>query len=109
MANSLIIKDAMAGHVDAHIGGRLVRRFSEDVLEHRVQNGEHLNVTVIVDRCFVICLKVERVDHVDIVKICRRGLICKVNGMLEREVPDREGLKLGVSGLHSALVLMVEL
>ena len=51
----------------------------------------------------------ERVDHIDVGKICRRGLVGKVDRVLEREAPHRERLILGIAGLHAALVLMIEL
>src|SRR5699024_9748542 len=37
------------------------------------------------------------------------GLVGQVDRVLERQVPDGEGLELGVAGLDAALVLMIEL
>ena len=51
----------------------------------------------------------ERVDHVDILKIGSGGFVCDVDGVLQREIPDREGLELGVAGFNPALILLVEL
>ena len=51
----------------------------------------------------------ERVDHVHVVKVRGRGLVGEVHGVLERQVPDGEGLKLGVARAHAVLVLVVEL
>ena len=51
----------------------------------------------------------ERVDHVDVVQIGGGGLVGQVDGMLEGQIPDGEGLELGVARLDTALVLMVEL
>ena len=51
----------------------------------------------------------EGVDHVDVVEVGGRRLVRQVDRVLERQVPDGEGLKLGVPGLDAALVLMVQL
>ena len=51
----------------------------------------------------------EGVYHVDVVEVGGGGLVGEVHGVLEGQVPDREGLELGVTGLHAALVLVVEL
>ena len=51
----------------------------------------------------------ERVDHVHIIEVGSSSLICYVDRMLQREIPDRESLELGISGLDSSFVLMVEL
>ena len=51
----------------------------------------------------------ERVDHVDVLKVRCRRFIGNVDRMLERQVPDRECLELGVSGSASSDVLVVEL
>ena len=51
----------------------------------------------------------EGVDHIDVVQIDGGGFIRDVDGMLERQVPDRESLELGVAGLHAAQVFVIEL
>ena len=51
----------------------------------------------------------EGVDHVDIVKVGGGGLIGEVNGVLERHIPDGEGLKLRIACVHAAAVLMIKL
>ena len=51
----------------------------------------------------------EGVDHIHIVQICRSRLVSDVHGVFQGQIPDREGLKLCVSGLLSALVVVVEL
>ena len=51
----------------------------------------------------------EGVDHVHVVKVGSRGLIGQVDRVLERQVPDREGLELGIAGLHAALMLVIQL
>ena len=51
----------------------------------------------------------EGVYHVHVVKVGGRSLVGEVHRVLEREVPDREGLELRVARADAALVLMVEL
>ena len=51
----------------------------------------------------------EGVDHVHVVKVGGRGLVGEVHGVLERQVPYGEGLKLRVARVHAVLVLVVEL
>ena len=51
----------------------------------------------------------EGIDHVHIVQICRSSFIGEIDRMLEREIPHREGFKLGIARIDASLVLMVEL
>ena len=51
----------------------------------------------------------EGVDHVDVIEICRGSLVSEVDGVLQRQIPDGEGFKLGVACIDAALVLMVKL
>ena len=51
----------------------------------------------------------EGVDHVHIVQVRRGGLIGQVHRMLQGQVPDGEGLKLGVAGGDAPLVVVVQL
>ena len=51
----------------------------------------------------------ERVDHVDIIKVCSSSLVCQIDRMLERNVPDRESLEFGIAGSNAAFVFMVYL
>ena len=52
-------------------------------------------------------LEVERVDHVYVVEIGCGSLIGDVDGMLEGQIPDREGLEFCISGLDATPVLVV--
>ena len=49
------------------------------------------------------------IDHVDIIQIRSCCLISKVYRMLKRNVPDREGLELGIACLNTMLVLLIKL
>ena len=51
----------------------------------------------------------EGIDHIHVVEVGSRGFIGDVDRVLERQVPDGEGLKLRVTGFHAVLVLVIEL
>ena len=108
-AAGIVIADGKAGHVDAHVGGRLVRAFVHNALEDLLENREDFDIAVVIDGRLPVCLQVERIDHVDIRKICRRCLIGKVDRVLERQIPDRKGFKLRIAGFYTALMLLINL
>ena len=99
----------MARHVDAHIRGALVRGGSEDLLEEAVQDREDFDVTVVVDRLDPVRLQVEGINHVDVVEVGGGRLVGDVHRVIQRNVPDREGLPLRVPRLDPALVVVVQL
>ena len=51
----------------------------------------------------------EGVDHVHIAQICGGGLVCQVYRVIQRQIPNREGLKLGIACPVAPLMLMVQL
>ena len=104
-----IVHDAVARHVHAHVGGGVVGALACDQLEHRVDHREDLNVAVVVDGGLAVGFQMERVDHVHIVQVGGGGLVGQVHRVLERDVPDGEGLELGITGLDAPLVLVVQL
>ena len=108
-AASLVVADAKAHHVDAHIGGRLVGVVAVDAFEEGVENGEYLDVAVVVDGQLIVRLHVEGVNHINIVKVGRGGLVGDIHGVLERQIPHGEGLKFGITCFDAALVLLVQL
>ena len=81
-AYDVIVENAVSCHVNAHIGGRLIRRFAENGLEHRVQNREDLNVAVVVYRGLSVRFEMEGVDHIDVVQIGCCRFVRQINGML---------------------------
>ena len=109
IAASLVVADAEAHHVDSHVGGTLVGTASIDTFKQSIEHWEYLDVTVVVDGNLVIRLQVERVNHVDVIQVGGGSLIGNVDGVLQRQVPYGEGLELGISGMYSPLVLIVEL
>ena len=63
----LVVDDGVACHVDAHVGGALIGAFAHDPLHHGLEDGERLDIAVVVDRGFPVRLQVERVDDVGVV------------------------------------------
>ena len=109
LAACLVVVDAEARHVDAHVRGRLIGVFAVDALEDGVQDREDLDVAVIVDRGLAVGLQVPRINHVHVVQVGGGGLVGEVHGVLQGQVPDGEGLVLGIAGLHTLLCFLVEL
>ena len=105
----LIVDNAVSGHVDTHVGGGFVDALTIDRLKHGGKDRKDLDITVIVDSRLPIRFQMERIDHVDIVKVRCSCLIRQVDRMLERNVPDRESLELCIAGLDSAHVVMIKL
>ena len=106
LAAGSIISNAEARTVYAHIGRRLVGGFAEDFFQHRFQNREDFDITVVVDSHLTVSIEMEWVDHVDIVEVGCGSFVCYVYRVLEREIPDREGLELGVAGFDAPFVLV---
>ena len=104
-----VINDAVSGHINAHICGRLIGVGMEELLKDRGENREYLNIAVIIHGGPAICLQMERVDHVHIIQICRGRFISQIHRMLERKVPDGEGLELGIARVNSARVFVIQL
>ena len=109
LLTGLVVHDAVARHVYPHVGGGLIGAAAQDLLEHGGQDGEDLHVPVIVHRGLPIGLEVEGVDHVHVVQVGGGRLVGQVHRVLQGQVPDGEGLELGVARHHAPLVVVVEL
>ena len=105
----LIVLDAEAQHVYPHVCGTLVGAGAVDAFEYCFQHREDLHVPVVVDGGDAIGLQMEGVYHVHVVQVGGGSLIGQVYRMLERQVPHREGLKLGIACADATLVLVIEL
>ena len=105
----LVVIDAVARHIHAHVGGGLIGALAGNMLKNSGQDGEDLHVAVIVHRGLAVGLEMEGVDHVHIVQIGGGGLIGQVHGVLQGEIPDGEGLKLGVTGHDAPLMVVIQL
>ena len=77
-----IVRNAVAGHVHAHVRGGFIGARTGDQLEHGVHHGENLNVAVVVYGGFAVGLQMERVDHVHIVQIGGGGLVGQIYRVL---------------------------
>ena len=51
----------------------------------------------------------EGVNHINVVQICGGSLVSQVNGVFERDIPDRKRLKFGIAGFHAAFILVIKL
>ena len=83
-AADLIILEAVAYHIHTHVRRRLVWVFAIYAFEDRIQDREYLDVPVVVDGGLSVGLKMERVDHVDILQVGSRSLVGEVDRMLQR-------------------------
>ena len=109
LAASLIIRNTETYHIHTHIRRRLVWIRTIDTLEESIEYRINLNITIIVDSNLIICLQMERVDHVDIIEIGSSCLVCNIHRMLQWKIPNWESLKLGISCTHTTLVLIIQL
>ena len=78
-------------------------------MEHGVEHREDLHIPVVVHRGLAIGLQVEGVDHIHVVEVCRGGLVGQIHRVLQRQVPDGEGLVLGVARPDAPLMVVVQL
>ena len=104
-----IVYDAISGHIYTHVSRGFVWAFSHNLLKHGLYNRENLNITVIVDCSNAISIQMKWIDHIYIIQISCSSLISKVHRMLQRNIPDRESLKLSVSCADSSFILVVKL
>ena len=110
VAHDLVVDDAEADAVDAHVRRRLVGTGPfRHLLPDRHQQGEGVDVAVVVDRLDAVGLLVVRIDHVLVVQVDRRRLVGDVERMVQGKVPHRERLELRVAGGLAHAVLVVDL
>ena len=109
LADGIVVEDRIARHVHSHVGGGVVGAFAQDLGEHGLKHGEDLDVAVVVDGGLPVGFQMEGVDGVAVVQVDGCRFVCDVHRMLQGQVPDGEGLVLGVACVDSALVLVVQL
>ena len=63
----LIIDDAVAGHINTHIGWGFIWAGAIDLLEHLIKDWEDFDVAVVVDGGYAIRGEVIWVDHIHVV------------------------------------------
>ena len=106
---NFVIADAVSCHIYTHIRRGFVRACAGNLFKHGIEYRKDLHIPVVVYRRFVISIQMEGVDHVDIIKVGRCCFISQVYRVLQWNIPDGEGLKLGVAGGNPSLMFMVEL
>ena len=109
IANGIIIHNAVTCHINAHIGGRFIRRITADTAEHCIDYGKNFHVAVIVNGCLTVGFQVEGVDHIHIVQVCRSRLVCHIDGMLEGKIPNGKGFEFCISRTNTAFAIVVKL
>ena len=105
-----VVNDAGGDAVDAHVGGAFVGALAGGVEAgpDLAEDGEGVDVAVVIDGDFAVGLEVEGVDHVDVAEVGGGGLVGEIDRVLEGEVPDGEGLELGVAGGAAGHAVVVE-
>ena len=63
----IIINDAVANHIYAHVGRGFIRTGAVDLFKDSTQHREDFYIAIIINGRFAICLQMERVDHIDVV------------------------------------------
>ena len=109
VAAHVLVAHAESNHVHTHIGGRLIWILAVHALEDGIQHREDFDVAIVVHCNLSVSLKVERVNHIHVVEVGGSSLVSHIHGVLQRQVPYGEGLKLGITGFHATLVLVIEL
>ena len=100
---------AEARHIHAHVRGGFIGGDTLDLLKHSVEHRENLHIPVIVHGGLAVGLQVEGVDHVYVVEVGGGRLVGQIHRMLQGQVPDGEGLVLGVARPDTPLIFMVKL
>ena len=108
-AAHLIVHNAVARHVHAHVRGRFIGRLALNFFKDGVEHRENLHIPVIVHSGDAVGLQMEGVDHVHIVQIGGGGLVGQIDRVLQGQVPDGECFKFGIAGVDATLMVMVEL
>ena len=104
-----IVYDAIAGHVYAHIGRRVIGAFACNFFKDCIDDGEYLYITVIVYSGHTIGFQMEGVNHIDVIEVGGCGLIRQIDRVLERQIPNGKGFKFCVACTYAALIFMIEL
>ena len=109
LAANFIVGDAVAHHVYTHVRGGLIGGRAGDFLKDGIEYRENFHVAVIVYGSFTVGLQMEGVNHIDIVEICGGSFVCQIDRVLQRQIPDGEGLEFCITGGDTPLILVVKL
>jgi len=103
-----VVDDGETGAVHPHVGwGTVKGRFAGDLFQDAPEDGKYLHVPVVVDRRLAVGLEVERVDEIEVPDIGGGRLVGHVHRVFQGQVPDGEGLELGVSRFQPAFVIVI--
>lgn len=83
--DGFVIGDTLADDIDAHVGRRIVDGFARDAAEDFFEDGEGLEVAIVIDCGDAVFVQVEIIDHVFVGKVGRGGLVGDVDGVFERK------------------------
>ena len=109
-AHYCVVYDSEAQAVDAHVGRRVVRERSVgDLVQDPLEKREGLHVAVVVHGNLTCCRDIVVVDLVVVADVGSGCLVGDVHRMVDGQVPDREGLELGVAALSAVAEIMVDL
>ena len=73
------------------------QRILGDLFQDALDQGESLDIAVVVDRLDVVGLEVVVVDQVDVFQVGGGRLVGDIDRVVEGQVPDGEGFELGIA------------
>ena len=65
-ADSSIISDGIAGHINAHIRRGMIDILTQDAAKDCFDYRESLDITIIIDCCHTVLLQMIRINHIDV-------------------------------------------
>src|SRR5699024_11221875 len=89
IAAYLIVDDPGPCEVHPHLGGGEVGAGAGQLLEQRADQREDIDVPVVAGHLGTVRGQMVRIDQVQIIEIGGGGLVCEIDGMFERQIPDR--------------------
>ena len=109
-ADDGIIGDGESHSVDSHIRWGNIKLFRiHDPFADPADNRENFHITVVIDSRFITGGKVEWIHHVHIGKVCSCSFVCHIDRMIQRQIPDRKGLKFCIAGTDTPELFMIDL
>ena len=109
MADGFVVGNTFADDVNPHVGRRIIDVLTGDAVENFFEDGEGFEVAVVIDGLDAVFVEMEMVDHIDIAEVGGSGFVGDIDRVFQRQGPDGEGLELGIAGIDTFLVFMVEL
>ena len=105
-----IIHDTKSYTIHTHVSRRLINRFfTSNFFNNTFDYREGFNISIIIYSYFIVGVKVEGIDHIDILQIDCGCFIGNVQWMFQRNVPYWKSFELGVASCMSFLAFMIQL